>query len=232
MVEEEAPKSSVGKISSEWKKGDTVDFLDELFCDPSTISRTKPTSGGSNSRKVNTKETPKQVSDSKESSAIAESSAPSQPTLDGANTRSPADVKDEDTVKSKVKKEDSESSEKVGSTNKPRRLPDWLADVTVAASSTSSSKAPASRKRKAPSSASASSTTKRTKAASPADENKDDDALRSPPPTKKVRLCVSSLSLIHSQFFRMLVTCTCKLKRYTRPMDEDNCAHFHFVENA
>ena len=207
MVKEQAPKSYVGAKSSERKKSDTVDFLDELFCDPSTISGTKPTSSASSSRKANTKETPKQVSDSKESSAVGESSALSQPTLDSATTRPPADGKDEDTVKSKVKKEDSENSEKVGSTNKPRRLPDWLADVTVAASSTSSSKAPASRKRKAPSSASASSTTKRTKAASPADENKDDDALRSPPPTKKVRLCVSSLSLIHFQLFSMVVTC-------------------------
>ena len=204
MVKEQAPKSSVGTKSSEQKKSDTADFLDELFCDPSTISKTKPTSSSSSSRKANTKETPKQVSDSKESNAVAEPSAPIQPTLDSASTQPPADVKNEGTVKSKVKKEDSESCEKVGSTNKPRRLPDWLADVTshvtAAASSTSSSKAPASRKRKAPSSTSASSTAKRTKAASSADENKDDDTLPSPPPTKKVRLCVSSLSLIHLHY--------------------------------
>ena len=203
VVKEPAPKSIVSaKKSSEQKKSDTADFLDELFGDPSTISKDKPTApsgnGNSISRKVHAKET---VSDSKESSAVVEPSAPSQPTLDlstSASTQPPADVKDKDTVKSKVKKEDSESSEKVGSTNKPRRLPGWLADVTghvaTGASSISSSKAPASRKRKAPSSASASSTAKRAKAASPTDESKDDDILPSPPPPKKVRLCVSCLS--------------------------------------
>ncbi len=187
--------------SSEQKKSDTADFLDELFCDPSTISKAKPISNSGSSGKANIKETPKHtVSDSKPSSAVAEPSAPSQPTLGSASILPPShDVKDEDTVKSKVKKEDSEkSNEKVGSTNKPRRLPDWLTDaashVAAGASSTSGSKAPASRKRKTPSSTGASSTAKRAKAASPADESKDDDTtLPSPPPTKKVRLCVSSL---------------------------------------
>ena len=216
VVKEPAPKSTVSaKKSSEQKKSDTADFLDELFGDPSTISKDKSTapsgnSSSSSSRKVHTKET---VSDSKESSAVVEPSAPSQPTLDlstSASTQPPADVKEEDTVKSKVKKEDSENSEKVGSTNKPRRLPGWLADVTghiaTGASSTSSSKAPASRKRKAPSSASASSTAKRTKAASPTDESKDGDILPSPPPPKKVCKTVCLLLIwIHFQLF----TCTC-----------------------
>ena len=202
VVEEPAPKSSVGVTKSSEKKSDqAADFLDELFCDPSTISKTKPTSSSDSSRKASIKETPKHTvsSESKPSSAVAEPSAPSQPTLDSASTLPPAhDVKDEDTVKSKVKKEDSESNGKVGSTNKRRRLPDWLADaashVAADASSTASgSKAPASRKRKAPSSTSTSSTAKCAKATSPADESKDDDTLPSPPPTKKVRLCVSSL---------------------------------------
>jgi hypothetical protein len=197
VVKEQAPKSAVSTTkSSEQKKSDTADFLDELFCDPSTISKAKPISNSDSSGKANVKETPKHtVSDSKPSSAVAEPSAPSQPTLDSASILPPTHdiMKDEDTVKSKVMKEDSESSEKVGSTNKRRRLPDWLTDaashVAAGASSTSGSKAPASRKRKTPSSTGASSTAKRAKAASPADESKDDDTtLPSPPPTKKVRL--------------------------------------------
>ena len=199
VVEEPAPKSSVGATkSSEKKKSDqAADFLDELFCDPSTISKAKPISSSDSSRKVSAKEIPKHtVSESKPSSAVAEPSALSQPTLDSTSALPPGhDVKDEDT---KVKKEDSESNGKVGSTNKPRRLPDWLVDaashVAAGTSSTASgSKPPASRKRKAPSSTTgASSIAKRAKATSLADESKDDDTLPSPPPTKKVRLCISS----------------------------------------
>ena len=203
MAEEPAPKSSVGATkSSEKKKSDqAADFLDELFCDPSTISKAKPISSNDSSRKASAKEIPKHtVSESKPSSAIAEPSALSQPTLDSTSALpSGHDTKDEETVKSKAKKEDSESNGKVGSTNKPRRLPDWLVDaashVAAGTSSTANgSKPPASRKRKAPSSTTgASSTAKRAKAASPADESKDDDTLPSPPPTKKVRLCISGL---------------------------------------
>ena len=189
IVEEQAPKSSVDTKPTKQKKSDTTDFLDELFCDPNAITKTEPTPSSSSSRKANAKETPKQASDSKASSTVAE---PSAPIIDSAGTQPAADVKDKDTVKSKVKKEESQStsSEKAGSTNKPRRLPDWLAGVTshvaATASSTSSGKAPASRKRKTPSSSNTSSTAKRAKAASPGDEDRDDGTLPSPPPPKKV----------------------------------------------
>ena len=214
--------------STEQKKSDAADFLDELFCDPATISKTmaKPTSGGSGNRKASDlKETPKQVSDSKQSSAVAEPSALSQPTLDSANTGPSADVKDEDTVKSKVKKED---SEKVGSTNKPRRLPAWLAgvtsDVAAGVSSTtgsSSSKAPASRKRKTPSSSSASSAAKRAKVPSPADEDKDDVTLPSPPPTKKVR------QFIELVFWSIPSSVVCKIGIGRK--DEDILVHLFIL---
>ena len=196
VAKEQAPKSIVDTKPSGQKKTDTYDLLDELFCDPNTINKTEPTSSSSTSEKANGKET-KPISDSKSSSTVAVPSVSSLPTLDtaSASTQSPTDVKDEDTVKSKVKKADSQGVEKAGSTNKPRKLPDWLAGATssVGAASSTSSKAPTSRKRKAPSS-NASSTAKRTKAASPI-EDKDSDTLPNPPPTKKVSASTLYLTL-------------------------------------
>ena len=83
---------------------------------------------------------------------------------------------DEDTVKGKVKRDDVPSIAKVGSTNKPRKLPDWLAGITVGGSS----KGATSRKRK--------TLSKVSTAEKSVSKDKDSDTLSSPPPPKKVQV--------------------------------------------
>lgn len=187
MTKEQVPTSTVAADSvNSGRKDEAADLLDELFGDPGTVSKTGPAT--TSSTKSNS-EGMEIVSNTKPSRTVTESGGSSLPTLDGASTQSSADSssakrtdKDDDSVKSKVKRDDSSSGDKAGSTNKPRKLPDWLAGASgggggAGAAASSTSKAPASRKRKAPSKASSTTASKGT-------PGEDDDSLSSPPPPK------------------------------------------------
>ena len=198
-------ESSTKKQASHTKvKDSAVDLLDELFDDPNAIIKT---GSSPRERHKTTKEATavEMVSDSK---SIKDSSKTGDdPTSGGLamDTSSPpdssgvksdtavrskikkdsmvvSDVKMIDTVKSKMKKNDSCDSSKSGSTDKPRRLPDWLASVSSSSSSTGGG---ASRKRKAPSKTS--STVAKKKKSD--DDEKESETLSSPPPPKKVKVC-------------------------------------------
>ena len=183
-------------------KDSAVDLLDELFDDPNAVIKTgsSPRESHKTSKEATAVE---MVSDSKSIKDSAKTG--DDPTSGGLamDTNSPpdssdvkndatvrskikkestvvSDVKMMDTVKSKVKKDDSCDSSKSGSTDKPRRLPDWLASV----SSSSNTGGGASRKRKAPSKTS--STVAKKKKSD--DDEKDSDTLSSPPPPKKVKV--------------------------------------------
>lgn len=181
-------------------------MLDELFCDPNLLSRTRSTAttvdvkisnDGANdlkSDKSDSSSRPAGISGAKSDKAAAADSIHGIVGTQPASVDSSA-VMDEDTVKGKVKRDDIPSITKVGSTNKSRKLPDWLAGITAGGSS----KGTTSRKRKTLSKTDSDvSTTEKS-----VSRDKDSDTLSSPPPPKKVR--VDRLHYLHFEHCMPLV---------------------------
>lgn len=208
--EEQLIASVSADSKSSKEKADAVDELDELFCDPSTLARTRPaatvdvkiSNDGAKvlkSRKSDASSGPAGISGTKSNKATADSS----PGIGGTQPVSvdSGDLLDEDTVKGKVKtlRDGIPSIAKVGSTNKPRKLPDWLAGITTG----EGSKGTTSRKRKTLSKTDSKvSTTEKSDS-----RDKDSDTLLSPPPPKKVQ--VDRLPYLH--FEQLLHSNSCKL---------------------
>lgn len=164
-------------------------MLDELFCDPNTLARTgstttvdvKISNDGVKDLKSGKSDSSSRPAGTKSDKAVTDSTPGIGGDTQPASVDS-SDVIDGDAVKGKVKRDDIPSIAKVGSTNKPRKLPDWLAGITVGGNS----KGTTSRKRKTLSKVSATEKS--------VDNDKDSHTLSSPPPPKKVQVDRLSLS--------------------------------------
>lgn len=177
-------------------KDEADDLLDELFDDPNKLTKTATVPVPSDSDEATSKTGGEKVS--KSSNSIKGTSTSSDTMLPSAVRKSspvsaPASVEDEDEVKSKIKRDDSLSRIKAGSTNKPRKLPSWLMEAAGSGSvaSLSSKSSAASKKRKAPSKDSSATAAKK----SVDDVERDSDTPPSPSPPKKVytRTCIDCL---------------------------------------
>ena len=183
------------KSKSSAPKNDAVDLMDQLFCDPTSITTDtsppvrdgKPNSG--------TGEKTERTVGSKPAKEDSAESGTSHSLKTGISDKESADsgsIKSETVVKEKASKDDAKSDIKAGSTNKPRKLPDWLSGITNTSSSSVSEKKPtASRKRKSPAKTSSAGVAKKKKKTG---EDGGSDTLPSPPPTKKVLCFVNRLS--------------------------------------
>ena len=192
LTGERAAESS-GKLKSSAPKNEAVDLMDQLFCDPTSITTaSSPPAGDSKPNSGTGEETEKLVGSKpaakKDSAESGTSHSPKTDILDKESADS-SSVKSETVVKEKASKVDSSTDIKAGSTNKPRKLPGWLSGITNT-SSVSEKKPTTSRKRKSPAKTSSAAAPKKKKKTS---EDGDSDTLPSPPPTKKVYTALCEL---------------------------------------